>query len=111
MSEYEKKCFSRSITSFKAPQWILGSKMMLNGEKVISKMIRIFRFSKKFKIFPDFFGKDLPCFLSKNLKIAKKKNLIFKFWGSKIEKKKGFFLNCGFWFYGANFVPKSTLVP
>ena len=66
MSEYEKKIFRRSIISFKAPQWILGSKMMLNGEKVISKMIRIFHFSKKFKISRIFFGKDLPCFLSKN---------------------------------------------
>ena len=78
MSEYEKK--------------FLGSKMMLNSEKVISKMIRIFHFSKKFKISRIFFGKDLPCFLSKNWT---KKNLIFKFWGSKIEKKS-FFLSCGF---------------
>ena len=106
MSEYEKKIFRRSIISFTAPQWILGSKMMLNSEKVISKMIRIFHFSKKFKISRIFFGKDLPCFLSKN---GQKK---FNFQILRIKNwKKSFFLSYGFWFYGANFAPKSTLAP
>ena len=57
--------------------------MMSNGKKVISKMIRIFHFSKKFKISRVFFGKDLPCFLSKNLKIAKKKKFNFQILGIK----------------------------
>jgi hypothetical protein len=68
---------------------------MSNGKKVILKVIRIFQFSKKFKISRIFFGKDLPCFLSKNLKIAKKKKCNFQILGSKIEKKK-FFLELWF---------------
>ena len=44
MSENQKKFFSRSISPFKALQLILGSKMILNDQKSISKVIPIFHF-------------------------------------------------------------------
>ena len=52
-----------------------GFKMMLNGEKVISKMIRIFHFSKNSK-FPGFFLVRIYRAFGAKLD---KKNLIFKF--------------------------------
>ena len=64
--------------------------MMSNGKKVISKVIRIFHFSKKFKIPAFFLVRIYGAFRAKILKLQRKKNLIFKFWGSKIEKKKFF---------------------
>ena len=71
----KKKHFSRSISPFKALKLILCSKVILNDQKWISKVIRIFTFRSKFSAF---FGKDLQCFLEKNLK--QKKLEKSKFW-------------------------------
>jgi hypothetical protein len=79
-----KKNFSRSISkklNFGVKNDVKRSKSNCKGETYFSLF-------KKTQNFP----KDLLCFLSKNLKIAKKKNLIFKIWDQKLKKKR-FFLS------------------
>ena len=56
MSENQKIFFSRSISPFEALQLILGSKMILNDQKWISKRYVFFTFRSKFSTF---FGKNM----------------------------------------------------
>ena len=93
MSEYGKKKLRRSISSFKAQKWILGSKMMSHGKKVISKVIRIFHSQvkkvKQIQNFPDFFWQGFTVLWAKILQLLQRKKL-FQILGIKNWKQKFF---------------------
>ena len=58
-----KNVFSRSISPFKALKWILGPKMILNGQKWILKRVHIFQMWEKIQKKMSHFWLKKKCFL------------------------------------------------
>ena len=82
-----KKKFSRSISPFKALKWILGPKMILNGQKWILKRVHIFQMWEKIQKKNVTFLVMILVYKSEEKKIKKK--MLFDFF-----RKKNTFLVC-----------------